>query len=231
MQGRLARHYDLLMDLLLLGRYQSFIEQAIGRMAIRADDAVLDLGSGSGRNACLMLKALGPAGRLVGVDIGDQMLRQARRRCRGFPQVRFVQRRIEMPLPFQECFDHVFISFTLHGFEDEDKQRVIANAWRALKMGGMFWILDYNSFDLERQLPPFRWAFRRLECPLASEFLRLDLEKMLDRQGFGRFVQKLFLKDYVRLLGAAKLGSPPIVSAPEHQCAGRPSTIRKGEKR
>jgi len=203
--GWAAHHYDLTMDLLLVGRYQAFIEKAIARMDIRQGDAILDLGSGTGRNICVMLKVLGSTGRVVGVDINQEMLRQARQRCQAYPQVSFLNRRIEEPLPFHEEFDKAFISFTLHGFEDEDKERVIANAYQALKPGGIFWILDYNEFDLDQQWFPFRWAFRRFECELASEFLSLDLKGMLARQGFGHFVPYLFLRGYVRLLGAEKL--------------------------
>jgi ubiquinone/menaquinone biosynthesis C-methylase UbiE len=200
-----ARHYDLMMNLLLVGRYQAFIERAIERMDIHRGNAILDLGSGTGRNICVMLKALGPTGRVVGVDISQEMLRQARHRCRAYPQVTFLNRRIEEPFSFHEEFDKTFISFTLHGFEDEDKERVIANAHRALKPGGVFWILDYNEFDLDRQCFPLRWAFRRFECELAGEFLSLDLKGMLARQGFGDFVGYPFLWGYVRLLGAEKL--------------------------
>jgi len=106
-----ARHYDLMMDLLLVGRYQAFIEQAIERMDIRQGDAILDLGSGTGRNICVMLRALDAAGRVVGVDISQEMLRQARQRCRAYPQVSFLNRRIEEALPFHEEFDKAFIIF------------------------------------------------------------------------------------------------------------------------
>ena len=57
-----ARHYDLAMDLLLMGRYQAFIEQAIKRMDIRRGDAILDveLWAGCGpRNACMEYVQLG----------------------------------------------------------------------------------------------------------------------------------------------------------------------------
>lgn len=203
--GWAARHYDLMMDLLLMGLYQAFIEEAIGRMDIRPGDAILDLGSGTGRNICVMMRFLGSTGRVVGVDINQEMLQQARERCQAYPQVSFLERRIEEPLPFHEEFDKAFIAFTLHGFEDEDKERVIANAHRALKPGGIFWILDYNEFDLNRQGLPFRWAFRRFECELASEFLSFDLKGLLACHGFGNFVSHPFLRGYVRLLGAEKL--------------------------
>jgi hypothetical protein len=35
-----AHHYDLMMDLLLVGRYQAFVEQAIERIDIRRGNAI-----------------------------------------------------------------------------------------------------------------------------------------------------------------------------------------------
>ena len=204
-RGSAVRNYDLVMDLLLLGRYQAFIEQAIQRMDLRQGETILDLGSGTGRNILVMLKSLGSSGRVVGVDSSRDMVQQARERCRAYPQVTFLRRRIEEPLPFHEVFDKACISFTLHSLEDEDKERVITNVRRALKPGGVFWIVDFNEFDLERQWLPFRWAFRRIECELGIEFLSLDLRGMLANHGFGRFVSYPFLRNHVRLLGAEKL--------------------------
>jgi ubiquinone/menaquinone biosynthesis C-methylase UbiE len=204
-RGSAVRQYDLVMDLLLLGRYQAFIEQAIRRMDLRPGDAILDLGSGTGRNTLVMLEALGSAGRVLGVDSSQDMVQQAQQRCRAYPQVTFLRQPIEEPLPFHEEFDKTFVSFTLHSLEDEDKERVLANARRALKPGGMLWILDFNEFDLHRQWLPFQWAFRRIECELGIEFLSLDLKGMLTRHGFGEFVSYPFLLNHVRLLGAEKL--------------------------
>jgi len=203
--GRAVRHYDLFMDLLLLGRYQRFIEQAIQRMDLRQGDVILDLGSGTGRNVCVMLKVLGPAGRVIGVDSSQDMVRQAQQRFHAYPHVAFLKHRIDEALPFHEEFDKACIAFTLHSLEDEDKERVLANVRRALKPSGILWILDFNEFDLERQSFAFRWAFRRIECELGIEFLSLDLRGMLTRHGFGRFVSYPFLANHVRLLGAERL--------------------------
>lgn len=193
------------MDVFLLGRYQAFIQQATRQMDIRQGEAILDLGSGTARNICLMLEDLRHSGRVVGVDSSQDMIEQARQRCRAYPQVTFLHRRIEERLPFHDEFDKVVISFALHSLEDEDKERVIANVRRALKPSGTLWILDFNEFDLDRQWPTFRWAFRRIECDLGIEFLSLDLKGMLARHGFGRFVSHPFLRNHVRLLGAEKV--------------------------
>jgi ubiquinone/menaquinone biosynthesis C-methylase UbiE len=203
--GRAVRHYDRVMDLLLLGRYQTFIEQAIQRMGLQEGDVILDLGSGTGRNVCVMLKTLGPNGSVVGVDSSRDMVRQAQERCSAYSHVAFLHQRIEEPLPFRNTFDKASLSFTLHSLEDADKEKVLANVHRALKPGGKLWILDFNEFELERQSFPFRWAFRRIECDLGIEFLSLDLEGMLVQHGFGKFVTYPFLRGYVRLLGAEKV--------------------------
>ncbi len=203
-KGFEARHYDRLMDLITLGQYPKYLERIIASMNIQPGDAILDLGSGTGRNMCIMERYAGPTGRLVGVDIGEEMLAQARERCKHLPHVSFLKHRIEEPLPFENEFDHVTISFVLHGFEDEDKEKIIENAYRALKPGGTFWVLDYNEFDL--QAKPFfvRFLFTRVECPLAAEFVALDLKGMLSRHGFTDFREDTYAWGYIRLLAARK---------------------------
>jgi len=64
---------------------------------VRAGDTVLDLGSGSGKVCYLTAQLVGPAGRVIGVDINDDMLALARRyqdemaRKLGGDRVRFVK--------------------------------------------------------------------------------------------------------------------------------------------
>ena len=72
--GAVARHYDLMINLITGGTYSFFIRRVIRAMDIRPDDAILDLGAGTGRNACLMARYLGGRGRIVGLDIGEEML-------------------------------------------------------------------------------------------------------------------------------------------------------------
>jgi len=180
------------------------MRRVLGKMGIRRGDEILDLGSGTGRNACLMMETLGPGGRAVGVDISKEMLRQSRRRCRTYPQVDFTEARIEQPLGFRQEFDKACLFFVVHGFEDADKEGIIANAHEALKPGGSLWILDYAQFELDKLSFPLRWAFTHLECELAVEFLEFDLQGMLQSAGFGGFVSYPFFRGYLRLLEAHK---------------------------
>jgi len=200
-----ARHYDLLMNLITAGTYPFFIRRVVRDMAIQPQDAILDLGSGSGRNACLMARRLSDAGRIVGLDIGVEMLAQARRRCRHLPNVTMEKQRIEETLHYREEFDKVFTSFVLHGFVQEDRLRIVENVYRALRPGGQFLILDYDEFEPEGSFWPVRYAFRHLECPLATDFVRRDWKAILCEQGFGHFLAYRYYFGYLRLLGAEKL--------------------------
>jgi ubiquinone/menaquinone biosynthesis C-methylase UbiE len=199
-----ARYYDLLLNVLSLGRYSHLIRQVIEKMGIKSGQSILDLGSGTGRNDCLMAEKVGPYGKIVGVDVSDEMLSRARKRCCNYPNVIFKKQRAELPLPYKEDFEVIFISFVLHGFENTQKLEIINNAYQALKAGGSLYVLDYAEFDLGRMWFPLRWAFTHWECQLAVEFLELDIKEMLRSQGFSNFEEEFFFKRYLRLLKAAK---------------------------
>lgn len=199
-----VRSYDLSMDLISLGYYPHLIRKVVEKMDIQRGQSILDLGSGTGRNECLMAKKVGPEGKILGLDISKEMLGLARRRCQPYPNVSFREKRIEAPLTYQQEFEKVFISFVLHGFEDHQKIQIISNAYQALKPGGSFYVFDYNEFDIRRLWFPLRWAFVHGECQLALEFLKLDLKEMLSSQGFTCLEEELLVKGHLRLLKAAK---------------------------
>jgi len=199
-----ARYYDLFLNLLSLGMYSHFIKWVVGKMGINPGQSILDLGSGTGKNDCFMAEKVGSQGRIMGLDISNEMLARAWKRCRGYPNVVFEKQRIELSLPYEEEFDKVFISFVLHGFEDDQKVGIISNAYRALKVGGSFYILDYAQFDIDRMWFPLRWAFARWECQLAVEFLKLDIKGILCAQGFTEFKEEFFFRRHLRLLSAVK---------------------------
>jgi len=199
-----ARYYDLFLNVLSLGQYSRFIKRIVDRMSINPGQSILDLGSGTGKNDCFMAQKIGPQGKIVGLDISDEMLARAWRHCCGYPNVIFKKQRIELSLPYKGEFDKVFISFALHGFEDDQKVWIISNAYRALKPGGTFHVLDYAQFDIDRMWLPLRWAFARWECQLAVEFLELDIKGMLRGQGFTDFKEEFFLRQHLRLLSVVK---------------------------
>lgn len=201
-----ARHYDRLMDLATVGTYPRFLRRAVTDMAIAPLDEILDLAAGTGRNACAMAHHLSEQGRIVCVDIGREMLEQARRRCRRFPQITVERGRIEEPLPYREAFDKVLLSFALHGFIQEERLAILENVHRSLRPGGRLLLLDWNEFEPGEALWPVRFVFRHVECRLATDFARRDVRSILHAVGFGAFKTHLYYRGYVRLLRAVKPG-------------------------
>ena len=203
-QGLEARFYDQLLWLITLGSYQRLLRKAVELVNPQRGEEFLDLGSGTGYVARLVAERVGPEGRVLGLDIGPEMLRQARARCRSYENVEFRAERIDVPLPYREEFDKVFISFVLHGLEEPQRRQVIANAHRALRPGGEFFILDWGRFSLGEAPLPLRIFFKWLECELAQEFIRLDLEGSLRAAGFTDLRSWPLWGRYIRLLGARK---------------------------
>ena len=203
--GLEARYYDLLMNIITGGTYPFFIRNTIREMQIQPGDNILVFGAGTGRNMDLMDKYLSGKGRIIGLDVGPEMLEQAQRRFADHPYITIEKQRIEEPLPYQGEFDKVFISFVLHGFVQEDRLKTIANAQRALRPGGEFIILDYNEFDLKQSPWPVRFVFK-MECPLATDFIGRSLQAILREQGFDEFRVHPHYLGYVRLLAARKAG-------------------------
>jgi ubiquinone/menaquinone biosynthesis C-methylase UbiE len=203
-EGFEARHYDALMNLASFGTYPRFLRRVVRDMDIRPNDAILDLGSGTGRNAVRMHRHLSSQGRIVGLDTGEEMLEQARRRCRNLPNVTMEKKRIEQPLEYGEEFDIVFISFVLHGFYQEDRLRIVENAHRVLRAGGRFLILDYDEFEPEQTSLPVRLFFRHVECRLATDFVRRHWQDVLAERGFANFQARKYYRGHVRLLQAEK---------------------------
>jgi len=203
--GFTARYYDILMDVITLGAYSSFIQKAIQLMEIKPDDRIIDLGSGTGRNACLMMKYLSSKGELIGHDISSEMIAQFKRKCAGLANAKIINQRIDTPLPYENEFDKAFISFVLHGFPQENRKQIIRNVFKALKKHGEFFILDYNEFLLKETPFYLKIPFKLIECPYAFDFIEKDWQKILAEEGFSHFEKHLFFGGYIRLLKAVKV--------------------------
>ena len=200
-----ARHYDILMNMITLGNYSSMIRKTIRLMKISPADKILDLGAGTGRNACLMRKYFSSRGELIGLDISEEMIFQFKENCADFSNIKIINARIDQDLAYVRYFDKVFISFVLHGFPQKARNQIIRNTFNALKKGGEFFILDYNEFSLDEIPFYLRIAFKLMECSYAFDFIEKDWKKILSLRGFSDFREHLFFSSYIRLLKGVKV--------------------------
>ncbi len=199
-----ARYYDILMNLVTFGWYPSFIRRATHDIGLKAGDHVLDLGAGTGRNALLMHNFIGEKGKITALEIGAEMKKQFKKNTEQYSHIELLDQRIDESIDFKEEYDIVFISFVLHGFIQSKRDQIIQNAYNALKPDGRFVILDYNNFDVDKAAWFIKFAIRKVECPLAEDFIDRSTQEMLKKHGFSSFEERYYFKNYLRLFLAKK---------------------------
>ncbi len=104
--GFTAKYYDRLMSILTFGMYSSLMQKAVRLMNIKPTDKILDLGAGTGRNACLMRRYFSSKGELIGLDISEEMISQFKKNCADFPNIKIINERIDKDLVYGRYFDY-----------------------------------------------------------------------------------------------------------------------------
>jgi arsenite methyltransferase len=175
--------------------------------AVERGNTVLDLGSGAGFDVLLAAQAVGPEGRVIGVDMTSEMLARAEANARasGFENVEFRHGYIEV-LPVEDASVDVVISNCVINLSPE-KARVFREAFRVLRPGGRLAISD---LVLRAPLRPglLRSTEAYVGC-IAGAMLRDDYLARIARAGF-RTVEVVAEDSFA---GVIDLQSPEILAA------------------
>ncbi|MCW2985587.1 MAG: methyltransferase protein [Conexibacter sp.] len=115
--------------------HQAWGAAILGRLALRGDETVLDLGCGTGRVTAQLLERLGPEGRAIGIDGSARMVAEAARRLGGDPRASFARQDL-LELTVAEPADAAVSSATFHWIKDHDT--LFARIRAALKPGAPF---------------------------------------------------------------------------------------------
>lgn len=161
---RRARNYDFTANLYYLIGYRewAYRKKSVSALAPQPGDTVVEIGCGTGLNLGLLRDAVGPDGRIVGVDINDAMLAQARKRVadKGWSNVELVHSDAASYV-FPEGVNGIISTFAITLVPEFDE--VIQRGVRALAPRHRFVILDFKRPDW----PPL-WlvkAFVRITAP------------------------------------------------------------------
>ncbi len=152
---------------------------------------VLDLGCGTGRDAYVVAKLVGPSGRVIGVDMTEEQIEVARRHVGthmerfGFPEPN-----VEFRLGYiedlaaagvgDESVDVVISNCVIN--LSPDKEQVFSEIFRVLKPGGE--LLFSDVFALRRVPAPLREDPVLLGECLAGALYVEDFRRLLARLGY-----------------------------------------------
>ncbi len=141
---RISRRYDLVNHLLSGGAHVLWKRAAVRSSALPPGGVGLDICSGTGDLLLRMARAVGPSGRVIGIDFAPGMLEVAARRAarQGRPRVVLICADAEALPIAGSTGDAVTISFGLRNVAHP--QRALAEFCRVLRPGGRLVILEFG---------------------------------------------------------------------------------------
>ena len=138
-----AKHYDATSWLYPAPGYPQRAQRirAVRALGLRAGGTVIDMACGTGLNFALLEKAVGPGGRIVGVDLTDAMLARAQDRIEtnGWRNVSLVQADAA-GFDFPAEVNAILSTYALT--QVPECAEVIAHGAAALSAGGRWAVLD-----------------------------------------------------------------------------------------
>jgi demethylmenaquinone methyltransferase/2-methoxy-6-polyprenyl-1,4-benzoquinol methylase len=143
-----AKHYDVTSRLYPAPGYPQRAQRrrTVQALGLRPGDTVVDIACGTGLNFPLLEEAIGPDGRIVGVDLTDAMLAHAQDRVKtnGWRNVSLVQADAA-EFDFPAKVDAILSTYALT--QVPGSAAVIAHGAAALSAGGRWAVLDLKVPD------------------------------------------------------------------------------------
>lgn len=175
---KISAVYDLLAE-----RSEGPVRQAgVDKLGLRPAERVLEIGYGTGHSLVELARAVGPEGKVFGIDLSDRMRARAQERL----EKEGLSARVELTtgdaarLPYSDgSVDAVFMSFTLELFDTPEIPRVLAECKRVLRPGGRIGVVAITKEGGEGlAVEAYEWTHRHfpnlLDCrPI---FARRELE-------------------------------------------------------
>jgi ubiquinone/menaquinone biosynthesis C-methylase UbiE len=140
---RISGVYDALAD---ASEHESR-ERGLELLAPAPGERVLEIGFGTGHSLVDLARAVGPTGRVSGIDLSEGMARASRQRLQAAGLDDRVEIRVGVapPLPWPDSgFDAVTLSFTLELFPDAVIPELLAETRRVLRPEGRLGVVSMS---------------------------------------------------------------------------------------
>lgn len=211
MFGAIADRYDLMNRVMTFGMDQRWRRQAVEVTGLRPGQTALDVATGTGDLAFELARAVGPGGRVVGLDFVPEMITLARKKAGARELDVHFQIGDALSLPFADAsFDAVTCGFGLRNFED--RQGGLDEMGRVTRSGGRVVILELTPPQNELARRYMHEVVPRLGQILARAreaytYLPESAEEFPGPETLGRMLQRAGLRQVTyRLLNFGTVG-------------------------
>ncbi len=190
--NNLAEKYDASLFWFYLMGFQvkTYRQKAIERLHLKPGDTVVDLGCGTGLNFEWLKKKIGPEGKVIGVDLSNEMLEQAKKKAEnsGWKKVQLVQ---EDMGDYQIPGDVDGVLSTLAITMSPDYDMIIRNIKNRLQPGKRM-----SIFELQKPRRWPDWLVKLMVQMLKSYGTRYQHTKRTPCRSMTKHFSKTEVKEY-----------------------------------
>jgi demethylmenaquinone methyltransferase/2-methoxy-6-polyprenyl-1,4-benzoquinol methylase len=158
----------------------------LDKLALTPGESVLEIGYGTGHCLVQMAKAVGPAGKVFGIDLSEGMRARATDRL----EKEHLIERVELAcgdathLPYPDnSMDAVFMSFALELFDTPEIPQVLAECKRVLRSGGRIGVAAITKEGRDGfAIEAYEWTHQHF--PNLLDCRPIFVQRALEEAGF-----------------------------------------------
>jgi len=179
---KIAKVYDLLAE----HSEQPMREKGLASLAPQPGERILEIGFGTGHCLVELAEAVGPEGKVDGIDISEQMLALTRKLL----DESGVADRVDLAcvdaeqMPYDDnLLDGIFTSFTLELFDTPEIPKVLAKCRRVLKPGGRLCVVSLSKEGKQGLvMKAFEWTHKHF--PNLMDCRPIYVRRAVEAAGF-----------------------------------------------